>query len=239
MVQRRLTGELAWARLLETLAGATVVELGGETVPFAAAFNQLSDQTVQTLIEAVKGRYDIAWRWCRLKAGLFGCGRLAECDLSAPVAAVESRRSYGAARELVLAVGGECSPTVAALAARFFDEHWIAAPVREGKLAGAFCEGEIPGLRPSLPRAGRRLCPQAARLPGRWLLALAAAARPDRGRRPGRPRVLDLWTRAGGGPGTGGRGSGRRALGGARGGDWLIRPIAQTVSVTPYARPRD
>ena len=158
MVQRRLTGELAWARLLETLAGATVVELGGETVPFAAAFNQLSDQTVQTLIEAVKGRYDIARRWCRLKAGLLGCERLAECDLSAPVAAVESRYSYGAARELVLAAFGEFSPTVAALAARFFDEHWIDAPVREGKMAGAFCEGEIPGLHPYvlLNYGGRR-----------------------------------------------------------------------------------
>ena len=43
LAQRRVTGEQAWQRLFEELAGAVQVELDGEEVPFSAAYNQRSD----------------------------------------------------------------------------------------------------------------------------------------------------------------------------------------------------
>src|SRR5256884_9250550 len=46
--------------------------------------NEASDESVTALVEAVRGRYDIAQRWYRLKARLLGIGRLADYDRMAP-----------------------------------------------------------------------------------------------------------------------------------------------------------
>lgn len=217
MTERRLTGELAWARLYEELAGSLEVELEGRRVPYAVAYNQLSDgdgakrraatealaagmgsglstrayvlntllqdkavedrlrgyptwlsrrnlenqladRSVQALIEAVVGRYEIVSRWCRVKAGLLGGERLAESDLLAPVLAGDARFSYGEARDLVLDVYREFSPEVGAIVERCFAESWIDAPVRAHKMAGAFCETGGPERHPYvlLNYGGRR-----------------------------------------------------------------------------------
>ena len=47
--------------------------------------NEASDESVEALIEAVAGRYELARRWYRLKAGLLGLDRLAYWDRMAPV----------------------------------------------------------------------------------------------------------------------------------------------------------
>ena len=47
--------------------------------------NEASDESVQALIEAVRGRYEIARRWYRLKAQLLGIERLADYDRMAAV----------------------------------------------------------------------------------------------------------------------------------------------------------
>jgi oligoendopeptidase F len=207
MTERRLTGELAWARLFEELAGALRVELDGEDVPYTVAYgqlmdpdpakrrsaaeamaagmesglgtrtfvfntmlqdkavedrlrgcptwltsrnleNDLDDGSVGALVDAVMNGYDIARRWCRAKARLLGSERLAECDLGAPVLADETSYPYGAARDLVLASYADLSPEVEAIAARFFDENWIDAPIRPNKMAGAFCETGGPDRHP-------------------------------------------------------------------------------------------
>ena len=47
--------------------------------------NEASDESVQALIEAVRGRYELARRWYRLKARLLGIERLADYDRMAAV----------------------------------------------------------------------------------------------------------------------------------------------------------
>src|ERR1700729_4644396 len=42
--------------------------------------NEASDESVQALVEAVRGRYEISRRWYRLKAKLLGVERLARSD---------------------------------------------------------------------------------------------------------------------------------------------------------------
>ena len=100
------------------------------------------------LIEAVRGRYDIPQRWYRLKAKLLGVDRLADYDRSAPVLPEDVTFSYRAgpragARHvhIVLARGGR-------IARRFFDEHWVDAPVRPHKRGGAFCAYTVPSVHP-------------------------------------------------------------------------------------------
>ncbi|MHB8691107.1 MAG: M3 family oligoendopeptidase [Solirubrobacteraceae bacterium] len=110
--------------------------------------NEASDESVMALIEAVRGRYDIPQRWYRLKAKLLGVDRIADYDRAAPVLPEDTSYSYADARELVLDTYQAFSPDAGRVVKRFFDEHWIDAPVREAKRGGAFCSYTVPSVHP-------------------------------------------------------------------------------------------
>ena len=110
--------------------------------------NEASDESVAALIEAVRGRYEIARRWYRLKARLLGVERLADYDRMAAVTADEVTFSFAQGREIVLDCYSSFSPELGALAKRFFDERWIDAPVRPAKRGGAFCASAVPSAHP-------------------------------------------------------------------------------------------
>jgi oligoendopeptidase F len=110
--------------------------------------NEASDESVRALIEAVRGRYELARRWYRLKAQLLGIERLADYDRMAAVTRDEVTFTYAQARELVLDCYGGFSPELGALAERFFSERWIDAPVRPAKRGGAFCASAVPAAHP-------------------------------------------------------------------------------------------
>jgi oligoendopeptidase F len=110
--------------------------------------NEATDESVQALIEAVKGRYEIARRWYRLKARLLGIERLADYDRMAAVTEDEVTYPFAQAREVVLDCYSSFSPELGNLAKRFFDEHRIDAPVRPAKRGGAFCASAVPSVFP-------------------------------------------------------------------------------------------
>jgi len=110
--------------------------------------NEASDESVQALVDAVKGRYDLPQRWYALKAKVLGIDRLADYDRSASVAADETEIGWAEARDTVLASYASFSPELADVARRFFDENWIDAPVRPGKRPGAFCAYTVPEHHP-------------------------------------------------------------------------------------------
>jgi oligoendopeptidase F len=110
--------------------------------------NEASDESVSTLIEAVRGRYEIPRRWYRLKAKLLGVDRLADYDRMASVTEDEVSFPFAQAREIVLDCYSSFSPELGAVAKRFFDEHRIDAPVRPGKRGGAFCAAAVPSVFP-------------------------------------------------------------------------------------------
>jgi oligoendopeptidase F len=110
--------------------------------------NEASDESVRALIEAVRGRYEIARRWYRLKAGLLGVERLADYDRMAAVTEDEASFPFAQAREIVLACYASFSPELGTLAKRFFDERHIDAPVRPAKRGGAFCAAAVPSVFP-------------------------------------------------------------------------------------------
>ena len=96
--------------------------------------NEASDESVQALIEAVRGRYELPRRWYRLKAQLLGIDRLADYDRMAAV--TQDTEKVGVARgqadragRLLRRSRGE----LGALVDRFFDERWIDGPVRPGQ----------------------------------------------------------------------------------------------------------
>jgi oligoendopeptidase F len=110
--------------------------------------NEASDESVAALVQAVRARYDLPQRWYRTKARLLGLERLADFDRSASVAESQARFDFGAGRELVLDAYATFSPDLAAIARRFFDEHWIDAPMRPGKSPGAFSAATVPSQHP-------------------------------------------------------------------------------------------
>jgi oligoendopeptidase F len=110
--------------------------------------NEATDESVQALIEAVKGRYEIARRWYRLKARLLGIERLADYDRMAAVTEDEVTYPFSQAREVVIDCYTSFSPELGNLAKRFFDESRIDAPVRPGKRGGAFCASAVPSVFP-------------------------------------------------------------------------------------------
>ena len=110
--------------------------------------NEASDESVAALVEAVRGRYELARRWYRLKAGLLGIERLADYDRMASVTQDEVHFTYAQARELVLDCYSSFSPELGELAGRFFAERWIDAPVRPAKRGGAFCASAVPSAHP-------------------------------------------------------------------------------------------
>ncbi|MFI5004788.1 MAG: M3 family oligoendopeptidase [Solirubrobacterales bacterium] len=110
--------------------------------------NEASDESVQALIEAVRGRYELARRWYRLKAGLLGVERLADYDRMAAVTQDEVSFTFAQARELVLECYSSFSPELGKLAGRFFAERWIDGPVRPAKRGGAFCASAVPSAHP-------------------------------------------------------------------------------------------
>jgi oligoendopeptidase F len=110
--------------------------------------NEASDESVRALIEAVRGRYEIARRWYRLKAKLLGLERLADYDRMAAVTEDEVSFSFAQAREIVLDCYSSFSPELGAVAKRFFDQRRIDAPVRPGKRGGAFCASAVPSVQP-------------------------------------------------------------------------------------------
>lgn len=109
--------------------------------------NEADDDSVLALIHAVRSRYDIPQRWYRLKAQLLGLDRLSDFDRNATVAASEPLYSYAQARELVTDTYAQFSSQAGAIARRFFDEHWIDAPLRENKRGGAYC-ATVAGVHP-------------------------------------------------------------------------------------------
>ncbi len=110
--------------------------------------NEASDESVEALIEAVSGRYELARRWYRLKARLLGIERLADYDRIAPLAEAERVVSYEEARELVLDCYRGFSPELGDTAAEFFSGDYIDAPVAQGKRGGAFCSYAVPSAHP-------------------------------------------------------------------------------------------
>jgi len=110
--------------------------------------NEASDESVNALIEAVRGRYELPRRWYRLKARLLGVDKLADYDRMASVTAEDESIPWARAKDMVLESFAGFAPELADTARAFFDEHRIDAPVRPGKRGGAFCSYTVPSAAP-------------------------------------------------------------------------------------------
>jgi len=110
--------------------------------------NEVSDEVVDALIEAVTARYDIVARYYRLKRALLGVDRLYDYDRYAPLPAAENHYQWAQAREMVLRAYGQFHPQMAEVAGQFFARMWIDAPPYPGKRGGAYSASAVPSVHP-------------------------------------------------------------------------------------------
>ena len=110
--------------------------------------NEASDESVQALVDAVVGRYDIPQRWYAIKAKALGLERLADYDRMASVADSDEKIGWSQATTIVREAYGSFSDELAGIVDRFIDESWIDAPIRDGKRPGAFCAYSVPSDHP-------------------------------------------------------------------------------------------
>jgi len=110
--------------------------------------NETSDASVQALVEAVTGRYDLVARYYRAKRRLLGLDQLYEWDRYAPIDEATRRISWQDARDMVLSSYHRFSPRAGQIVSDFFDRRWIDAPVVDGKEGGAYCAFATPDLHP-------------------------------------------------------------------------------------------
>ena len=124
------------------------------------AANEIAAESVDALIDAVTGRYDLAQRFYRLKARLLGLqGEMMDYDRYAPLPALRNeqgegetstdrRFSWDDARAAVLGAYADFHPEMGRIARLFFDGNWIDAAVVPGKRGGAFSHGAVPSAHP-------------------------------------------------------------------------------------------
>ncbi len=112
--------------------------------------NRVEREVVEALVAAVRAAYPLlSHRYYALKARWFGKKRLPHWDRNAPLPNVPSRPiPWQEAKETVLSAYEAFSPTMAEIAARFFSNGWIDAPVRTGKAPGAFSHPTVPSSHP-------------------------------------------------------------------------------------------
>ena len=110
--------------------------------------NEVEDETVDALIEAVTGRYDLVARFYDLKRRLLGLDELYDYDRYAPLDDADTTYDWSEARSMVLEAYEDFHPDMASVARRFFEENWIDAAMAPGKRSGAFSHGAVPSAHP-------------------------------------------------------------------------------------------
>lgn len=110
--------------------------------------NEASDESVQALVEAVKGRYDLARSWYRTKAKLLEVDRLADYDRMAAIATDDETIAWEDGREIVQSAFDSLAPEAGEVVSRFFEGRWIDAPPAPSKRGGAFSASTVPSVHP-------------------------------------------------------------------------------------------
>ncbi len=110
--------------------------------------NEVSDEMVEALIQAVTERYELVARFYELKRRLLGYAELYDYDRYAPIGQASTRYSWEEARQLVQSAYDAFHPRLGRIVAEFFERRWIDAALVPGKRSGAFSHGAVPSAHP-------------------------------------------------------------------------------------------
>jgi oligoendopeptidase F len=110
--------------------------------------NQTDSETVEALITAVTGRYELVQRYYKLKKKLLGVDEMFDYDRYAPIAKNRETIKWDRAKSMVLEAYGDFHPRMKSIATEFFDKKWIDAAIRPGKRGGAYSASTVTNVHP-------------------------------------------------------------------------------------------
>jgi len=149
----------AWDRVREPLAAClngvkgavnTLNARRGRTDCLHQSLDQsrIDRETLEAMLGVMHDSFPMFRRYFRRKAQRLGKEALAWWDIFAPVGESEKRYTFAETQKLILDEYGRFSPRLQALSRRAFDNHWIDAEPRDGKLGGGFCM-DLPAVEES------------------------------------------------------------------------------------------
>lgn len=129
---------------------AKEMELRGYSNPMQSTNigNELSDETVQNLMNVTEANYPLAQEYFRIKASLLGVDRLKNTDIYAPLGESPKKYSYDDAKELVMQAYNSFNPEYGAIIESLFSGGRVDVYPRAGKSGGAFCMGISAEIKP-------------------------------------------------------------------------------------------
>jgi pepF/M3 family oligoendopeptidase len=144
-----------WKSVEEPLAAAmngikgTVITLNKkrgrkDAVESALDMARIDRETLDAMLSAMEDSFPMFRRYFQAKAKRFGQEKLPWWNLFAPVGKSDTKFTFLEARDFILDHFSKFTPDLADFAVRAFDNKWIDAEQREGKMGGAFCM-DIPG----------------------------------------------------------------------------------------------
>lgn len=111
--------------------------------------NEISDDSVEALVQTVVGRYDLAQRYYALKARLLGLdGEMTDYDRYAPVFRSDVTITWDQARQMVSESYHGFDKRLGNIVDMFFERNWIDAATKPGKRSGAFSASTVPSVHP-------------------------------------------------------------------------------------------
>lgn len=110
--------------------------------------NEVSDEVVDALVNAVTSRYDIVARYYNLKRDLLGLDELYDYDRYAPLPAAEGQYQWEKAQATVLDAYAGFDSKVAEIVDLFFANSWIDAAAAPNKRGGAYSASTVPSVHP-------------------------------------------------------------------------------------------
>jgi oligoendopeptidase F len=110
--------------------------------------NQTDSETVEALITAVTGRYELVQRYYKLKKKLLDVDEMFDYDRYAPIAKNRETIKWDRAKSMVLEAYGDFHPRMKSIATEFFDKKWIDAAIRPGKRGGAYSASTVTNVHP-------------------------------------------------------------------------------------------
>lgn len=108
--------------------------------------NSIDAATLEAMQSACAASFPDFRRYMKAKARALGVEKLEWFDLGAPVGKSESEWSWAASQKFLSENFGAYAPRMAQFSDRAYDENWMDAPPRMGKIGGAYCTGITPGI---------------------------------------------------------------------------------------------
>lgn len=105
----------------------------------AAFLSRISGKTLDALIGVMEKNLPVFRKYLKAKAKLIGVKKCAFYDLFAPVGATDRKWTFSQAKDFIVKQFATFSPELSEFARSAFDQGWIDAKSRAGKVGGAFC----------------------------------------------------------------------------------------------------